>query len=70
MGYSSHELAVLNYRAAAHSSDDSAREGDEGGVGDLDLEGFRAGRGPVDLGYLDLVGRLFAVFHEEARALD
>ena len=34
------KLAVLYNRAARHSADDAAREGDKRWVGDLDLEGL------------------------------
>ena len=40
MGYCTHELAVLDDGAAAHSADDAAGEGDEGGVVHVDGEGF------------------------------
>ena len=51
------ELAVLDDGGAAHAADDAAREGDQGGILDVDGEGLGAVGAIVDLANGDVVGR-------------
>jgi len=50
VGNCTDELAILNYRASAHSLSDSARLRDEGGVGHFDGEAATAVCRGVDRG--------------------